>query len=349
MKVQESATAENPSTKIRIRAVPRFLRNLCVTLTCVIVLIACLWALLALWYFDLWPRWVGAPVAVLWAMAVIASFSMMPRTWATAVAVCGVLLTSLAWTFVEPSNERNWTADQAMMPFASFEADVVCIDHVRHATYRSTDDYDVRWYTKRYDLNAIRTVDFLVEPFASWRGPAHTLLTFGFSDGEHVAISAEIRKEQGETFSPLKGLFKQYEIMYTIGDERDLIGLRANVRRNPVYLFPIRATKKQVLALFVSMLQRVNQLREQPEFYNTLTNTCITNIVRHLEEVSHQNVPPFDLRVLFPGYADKLAIELDLINFNGSLNEARERFRINNRSGFIDDGREWSRQIRQVQ
>ena len=348
MNVQEPATVETPSAKIRICGLLVLLRNLCATLTCVIVLMACLWALLALWYFDLWPRWVRVPVAILWAVAVIVIFSLMPQTGATAVAACGVLLISLAWTFVRPSNERNWTRDQTRMPFANFEADVVDIQHVRYATYRNTDDYDVRWSTKRYDLNAIRTVDFLVEPFAAWRGPAHTLLTFGFSDGEHVAISVEIRKEQGETFSPLKGLFKQYEIMYVIGDEQDLIGLRANVRRNPVYLFPIRATKEQVRALFVSMLQRANQLRKQPQFYNTLANNCITNIIRHLEEVSRQSVS-FDLRVLFPGYADELAVELDLINFSGSLDEARERFRINDRSGFIDDGREWSRQIRQVQ
>ena len=96
------------------------------------------------------------------------------------------------------------------------------------------------------------------------------------------------------------------------------------------------------------VLESLRQLRKQPQFYNTLANNCITNIIRHLEEVSRQIVS-FDLRVLFPGYADELAVELDLINFSGSLDEARERFRINDRSGFIDDGREWSRQIRQVQ
>ena len=108
--------------------------------------------------------------------------------------------------------------------------------------------------------------------------------------------------------------------MYVVADERDLLGLRVNVRKNPVYLFPIKAEPDHVRTLFVAMLERANQLHERPEFYNTLTNTCTTNIVRHLKQVSERDVP-FDLRVLFPGYSDELAFELGLIDFDGSPEE----------------------------
>ena len=262
--------------------------------------------------------------------------------------VVGVLLVSLLWSFIYPSNHRNWTADQVRIPVASFDGEIVCIQNLRHATYRSSEDYDVRWYAQCYDLKTIQRVDFVVSTFTSWRGIGHTFLTFGFADGEYVTISVEIRKEQEESFSPLKGLFKQYEIMYVIADERDLIGLRANMWKDPVYLFPIRVTKDHVRTMFVGMLQRANRLVKQPEFYNTLTNSCISNIVRHMEDVSQQDLP-FDLRVYLPGYADKLALERGLIDFDGSLTEARQRFLINGRSAFTNDGRAWSRQIRKVE
>ncbi|NQU26560.1 MAG: DUF4105 domain-containing protein [Candidatus Nealsonbacteria bacterium] len=236
-------------------------------------------------------------------------------------------------------------ADQMRMPLANFDGDSVTIENLRHTTYHSTEDYDVRWYRQQYDLNAIERVDFVVEPFASWRGPAHTFLTFGFADGRHVAISVEIRKEQGESFSPLKGLFKQYELMYVLGDERDLIGLRVNHRKNPVYMYPIKAAKTQVRKLFVAVLERANQLARQPEFYNTLTNTCTTNIVWHFEDLTGKNLP-VDLRVLLPGYSDALAFELGVVDFQGSLEEARQRFRIPRCATQGVDGRAWSRQIR---
>ena len=232
------------------------------------------------------------------------------------------------------------------MPLASFDGDAVTIENLRHATYRSTEDYDVRWCRRRFDLGAIERVDFVVEPFASWRGPAHTFLTFGFSDGEYVAISVEIRKEQGESFSALKGVFKQYEIMYVVGDERDLIGLRVNYRKNPVYVYPVKASEEQVRELFVAMLERANELAKQPEFYNTLTNTCTTNIVRHMEELTGEDLP-MNMQILFPGYSDSLAFDLGLVDYEGRLEQARRRFRIPACPSEEVDGCVWSRQIRQ--
>ena len=323
----------------------RWRRALPVVFLWLVLGIAWLWAALAIWFFDPWPTWVRVPVTTVWVVVTVWCCIRLTRWGAWRTIAAGVLGIWLIWSLQRPSNDRTWMADQVRMPLASFNGDVVTIENLRHATYRSVEDYDVRWYRQRYDLSAIERVDFVVEPFASWRGPAHTLLTFGFADGEYVAVSVEIRKEEGESFSPLKGLFKQYELMYVIGDERDLIGLRVNTRKNPVYLYPIRATEGQVRALFVAMLERVNQLAERPEFYNTLTNTCTTNIVWHLEDLTDENLP-VDLRVLLPGYSDALAFELGLVDFQGSLEEARRRFRIPRCVTQGADGRAWSRQIR---
>ena len=232
---------------------------------------------------------------------------------------------------VRPSNERNWNADQARLATAEIVGDAVTIRNVRNAVYRSTSDFDVHWETRRYDLSRIDSVWFVVEPFADWRGPAHTFLSFGFADGDYVAISVEIRKERGEAFSPLLGLLRQYEIAYVVGDERDLIGLRANHRKDEVFLYPIRATPAQARALFVSMLERANRLATTPEFYNTLSNTCTSNIVDHIESIAPGRVP-WSYKTLLPAYSDDLAYDLGLIDTDLPRDRYRAAHRINARA-----------------
>jgi hypothetical protein len=231
------------------------------------------------------------------------------------------------------------------MPQAHFEGDLVTIADLRYTKYRSVDDYQVEWCRRQYDLSQLQTVEFVVEPFASLRGLAHTFLTFGFADGRHVAISVEIRKEQGESYSPLRGLFRNYELMYVVGDERDLIGLRSSKRGHSIYLYPIKATPAQVRTLFVAMLERANRLAEQPEFYNTLVNTCTTNIVWHFEDLTGEDLP-VDVRVLLPGYSDSLASDLGLIDCDGTLEQVRRKVKITDVPSPGDDERSWSRQIR---
>jgi len=243
-----------------------------------------------------------------------------------------LLLTAgaLAFSFFgpQPSNARDWTPDQALLPWAEFSERRVAVHNVRDFRYRSVADYDAAWEDRSYDLDRLRSAWFLVEPFErDWVGPAHTLMSFGFEGDDYLAISAEIRKERGEEFSPWKGLLRQYEIMYVVGDERDLIQLRTNHRRDPVYLYPVRAPRERIEQMFVGMLRRANRLREKPEHYNTLTNTCTTNIVRHVNELVPGRVP-WSYKVLLPGYSDELAYGLGLIDTGLPFAAAKRRFRI---------------------
>lgn len=251
------------------------------------------------------------------------------RLLAIAVALFAAWL--LFAMLVRPSNERDWNADQARVATAEIDGDAVTLRNVRNAVYRSTSDFDVHWETRRYDLSRLESVWFVVEPFADWRGPAHTFLSFGFDDGDYVAVSVEIRKERGESFSPLLGLLRQYEIAYVIGDERDLIGLRANHRKDEVFLYPIRATPAQARALFESMLARANRVAATPEFYNTLTNTCTSNIVDHIESIAPGRVP-WSHRTLLPAYSDDLAYDLGLIDTDLPRETYRAAHRINERA-----------------
>jgi len=260
--------------------------------------------------------------------------------------VLGLLLTLLK----NPSNTRDWTTDLQELPSAEFDGDLVHIKNIRNNTYRYPLDFDVAYYDKTFDLNKLVSVDYMVEPFSGWRGLAHTLVSFGFENEDHqieyVAISVEIRREKDENFSPIKGLFREYELTYVVADERDVIKLRTNHRKDEVFLYPMKTTKDKKQQLFISMLKRANQLRDEPEFYNTLTSTCTTNIVKHVNEITPERVP-FSFKVLFPGYSDELAFKLGLIDTDLPFDEARPHFKINNLAKQHGDDENFSMRIRE--
>lgn len=238
----------------------------------------------------------------------------------------------LSWTvLLRPSNERVWSADQARLPRVQIDGDRVAVNGVRNFVYRSTSDYDPVWEDRNYDLSQLQSLWFVEEPFSSFAGAAHTFLSFGFADGQYLAVSVEIRKEVGESFSPWKGLYRNYEIMYVFGDERDLVQLRTEQRHDTVYLYPVKASQALVRAMFLDIVKRANALAAQPEFYNSLTNTCTTNIAAHINHIV-PGLVPFSWHLLLPGYADERALQLGLLDFQGTIDAARERFRINERA-----------------
>jgi hypothetical protein len=246
---------------------------------------------------------------------------------------------------VAPSNFRNWSPDQSVLPHAEFRGDQVTIRNVRNCHYLTADTYTVEHYDKTLTLADLARVDFIMVPFRGLPSLAHTMLSFGFRDGYHLAVSVEIRKEQGEKFAAWKGSLRQYEIMYVLGDERDLVKLRTNHRQDDVYLYQARTTPEKARRLLVDVLTRVNQLAARPEFYDTLTNNCTTNIVQHINRLAPNRVP-YDLRVLLPGYSDRLAYDLGLIESVGSFEETRAQARINRLAFEAADSPDFSARIR---
>jgi hypothetical protein len=241
------------------------------------------------------------------------------------VLVLAVLPFAFAYFFATPLAERDWSPDQRVLSRATIAGDKVTIENMRNFSYKSTSEYVPRYETRTYDLGKLDAVWFIVERFGDAPAIAHTFLSFGFG-GEYVAISVEIRKELGETYSPLKGLLRQYELMYVIADERDVIGLRTHYRRDPLYMYPVNTTPDKIRRLFVEMLERSNKLAAEPEFYNTLTNNCTTNIVRHVNTIS--NRIPFSYKVLLPAYSDQLAYDLGLIPTDRPFAEVQAAHRI---------------------
>lgn len=237
-----------------------------------------------------------------------------------------------AWSRIQPSHTRDWAVGQEHLPRAQVIGDSVTIHKMRDFVYDSSGvTLANRYRTGHYHLDRIESVWFVLAPFESDdRGPAHSFLSFGFSDSQFVSISVEARKEKDETYSILKGMLKRYELMYVIGTETDLIKLRV-ARGDDVYLYPIKAAPEKVRLLFLQMLERANALAEEPEFYNTLTNNCTTNILKHANSVASRKIP-YGREVLLPGYADELARELGLIDTDLPIAEARRRFHINSRA-----------------
>ena len=249
--------------------------------------------------------------------------------------------------FIRPSLNRDWTADQKVLAEAFIDGDKVNIKNIRNIKYRTKSDYDVAYYDKTFDLNKLDSVWFMVEPFSGHGfGAAHTLVSFGFEGGSYVSISVEIRKEEGESFSVQKGLLRQFELVYVIADEKDVIKLRSNYRKDKVFLYPVLTDKENMRKLFVSMLNRNNKLAKEPEFYNTLTSTCTTNIVSHVNEISKGRIP-LSYKVLMPAYSDEFAQKIGLIEQNIPIDKLREKYLINEKAEKYADDENWSKRIRE--
>jgi hypothetical protein len=259
-----------------------------------------------------------------------------------------VLLLFVALAAVRPSNQRVWSIGQERAPYASFHGNRVTIHDVRNFEWQK-DGSAVEWWEDRtYDLNRLETAWFALAPFErTSRGPAHTFLSFGFSDSQFVAISVEARREKDESYSLLKGLLRRFEVLYVVGDERDLIRMRTNIRDDDVYLYPIRTSPEKARRLFVEMLERATHLRGSPEFYNTLTNNCTTNILDHANRITPGKVP-YGKEVLLPGYADELAQRLGLIDDGMPIEAVRARYLVNARALKYADDPRFSIRIRET-
>ncbi|MDX1962874.1 MAG: DUF4105 domain-containing protein [Pirellulales bacterium] len=229
-----------------------------------------------------------------------------------------------------PSNERAWVPALSQLATADFQGDLVTVHNIRNARFTQPDEsrIELEYYDATFDLRKLDTVDLIVVPFADLPDLAHVMVSFGFGGERYVCISAEVRIEATETYDPLKALFNQYELQYVVGDERDLINLRTTARLVDVYLYPTKATPAQARKMFENMLRRANQLADEPEFYNTLTNNCTTNIVRHVNEL-RPNLIRYGTETLLPAHSPRLAYDLGLIDNRRPFAEVQASARIN--------------------
>ncbi len=227
-----------------------------------------------------------------------------------------------------PTHEKLWRPDLAVLPYAEIENDRVRLFNIRDCEYRSENDYDVRHFDRQVLLNDVRSVDFIVVPFTNAPIIAHTMLSFGLASGEQIVFSVEARLEPGEDYTLVAGTNREYELMWIVGTERDLIRLRTEVRNVDVYLYPTRATPEQVQHVFLAAVARVNEIARQPEFYDLITNNCTTNIVEIVNQLRPGAIPE-DIRIVLPGHSDRMAYDLGLLAAQGPFEQIKAASKIN--------------------
>ena len=268
------------------------------------------------------------------------------------VTSAALLLVAAAWGFwwqsLAPSNDRPWQRDVAVLPSATIDGNLITLHNVRNFKYRSEYDYTPAYYDKQVRLDELVGVDLIA---TYWMGPsiAHVFLSFAFADGQHVAVSIETRKEVGESYSTLNGFFRQYELYYVVADERDVIGLRTNHRQDPpeqVYLYRLQGDLENARRLFMAYIERINQLHERPEFYNTLTTNCTTSIwMSSLVNAQHL---PFSWKLLASGYVPQYLHEQGrLLGGQRPFAELQREALVNDKALAAGDSPAFSRLIRQ--
>ena len=250
------------------------------------------------------------------------------------------------WSSQTPSLYRDWVETESKLSEISFSWNLVTVKNIRNFSHLSEKKWESNYYDNTFNLDEVESLYYIIEPFSEYDWPAHTMLSFWFSDWKYITISAELRKEKGEWFDPFLGIMNQFEIVYILWDENDLIKLRANIRKDTVRLYPMKATKLQIKELFSSVLHRADKLSKEPEFYNTLWNTCTTSILKHVNSLRTDKISSFDMKILLPSNSDKIAYNLWLIDTQLSLEEAREYYTINELSGKNTDIEKYSTEIR---
>lgn len=250
------------------------------------------------------------------------------------------------WFFISPSNERQWQRDVTKLAYATFDGGTVTVHNIRNFDYRSEFDYQPAYYTKTYDLNKLEGVDLIA---VYWMGPviAHTIISFNFGGNEHLAVSIEARKERSEGYSTIKGFFRQYELIYIVADERDVIRLRTNYRQNPpeeAYLYRLQGPQQNARHLFLEYLEKINELNDNPEFYNTLLDNCTTAIwLRTRINPEHL---PFSWKILLSGYVPEYLYESERLDSRIPFSELQKQAHINGRAQAADQASDFSTLIR---
>jgi Domain of unknown function (DUF4105) len=302
-----------------------------------------LWATLAIYYSNL--PWPGLRILLAIAFVAFAVWAMWiaPGRRASAALILLYLGVVAWWISISPSHDRPWRPEVAMMPRAFVDGDRVHLTGVRNFEYRSRNDFTARYEERDLSLSHLTGIDFYVSYWSE--GPVgHTFLSFIFDNTEPLSISIETRPEVGEGFAPIASLFKQFELIYVVGDERDLVGVRTNHRRETTYLYHVNTTPEASRLLFQIYLARINELADRPEFYHLLSNSCTINIIRYANAIGRTG--GFDIRHLLNGLIDGYLYDTGKIDTSLPFDELRRRSLINAAAEAADGAPDFSERIR---
>lgn len=264
--------------------------------------------------------------------------------------VIGLVLIFLVWQiFKQPPVQANWQDQLAIASTAEFNGYQVKINNVRNFRYFPTEqDLQPAYYTKTYNLNEIKRVWYVTEPFNENKYAGHTFLSFEFNNGDFLAITIEARKTKDQTYSIWKGFLHTYPLIYIAADERDVLLLRANIRKDKVYVYPVKTSSPEnSRLLLVNMLNRMNELAVKPVWYNTFFANCTSSIAYHINKITPKRVSKFSWQLLLTASADQLALKLGLLDTNLPIEQARQKYFVTDKSNQVGDVADYSKLIRE--
>ncbi|MDJ0852987.1 MAG: DUF4105 domain-containing protein [Myxococcota bacterium] len=309
------------------------------------LLVFVVWAAAALWIDGPASRLPGRALAAgLLAAALALLVFLRPIGFAAAGAAALCIPVVVWWRSLRPRLDREWQTPLARTATARIEGDRITIVDLRAFEYRSADDWDERWETRRYDLSRLLGMDLFL---CYWGSPwiAHTIMSWEFEGGEHLAISIEVRRQQGDLYSPFEAFFRRWEVHYVPADERDVVRLRTNCRGEEAYLYPLTFPRATARGILLEYLNEMNHLAAQPRWYNAVTRNCTTSIRHHVKSVSPDD--PWDWRILLNGRLDELAHRRGLVDTSLPFEELRRRSAVSERARAADADPAFSRRIRE--
>jgi hypothetical protein len=273
----------------------------------VILCFLSVWAAAAI-YFDFPAASLSLPAAMIYVVSVLAVLFFLRFIW-TSLGICFVLFAGVAfwWWSIQASGKRNWQPEVAETAWTERDGDKITIHNFRNFDYQPGQPARPRWETKVVDLSQLQAVDLYI----NFWGPTlicHPIASFQFGPTDHVAISVETRMAQGQTYSMIRGFFKQFELTYIVADERDVIRVRTNYRHEQLYLYRTSVGSDRARRLFLKYLQSVNAIHARPQFYNAVTDNCTTNVRTHTAATTAKPAP-WDWRMLLNGTVDELVYQ----------------------------------------
>ena len=251
----------------------------------------------------------------------------------------------VAWWFtLKPSNHRDWLPDVAQTAWADIQGDEITFHQVRNNDYRTETDFTPHWETRTVSLSKLTGIDMAIN---YWGSPymAHPIVSFQFSDAPPLCFSIETRKEKGESYSAIGGIYRQYELIYIVADERDVIRVRTNYRKGEdIYLYRLKITPGQARGRLMDYVKSLNQLKDHPHWYNAVTDNCTTSI-RTQHDAKQRR--PWDWRILVNGFGDEMLYENGAIQTGGlTFAELKKRSWINEQAKAADAAPDFSHRIR---
>ena len=298
-------------------------------------------------YAPVLPEPAQLPFALVVAALTLASLAgVFARGLRPVIGVLGLAgaLGSAGWVWIAPSQDGDWPPEVARLARASIDGDRVTIRNVRNFDWQGTDRFVERWEDRSYSLSSLNRLDLIT---SYWAGPhiAHVMLSFGFDTGEQLVASIEVRRRRNQEYSTLKGFFRNYQLIYILGDERDLIRLRTAFRKERVYLYRLRTPPAVVQQVFLEYLRAINALAAEPRFYNTLATNCTTQV--RMAGLAAGLAIPWDWRLVLTGHTPEYLYARGAPDTRLPFEELRRRAQINDAADRAGNGALFSQAIRQ--